>query len=341
MFSAFYFFSFFYTQLTFQFVVNSILLYGIFVGLYLQLTHCPRHKVIGYLIAMTILGTLGSSQNPSSSVFFGYTAFFAGFYLSKRQTLTATTIICLNLLVAATLFDLWYAYYLFPGLVPTIAMAFLGLFIQTTEKHAIRERQSADENKQLVKVAERERIARDLHDTLGHTLTSIALKAQLAKKLGDKGETQKALTEIDEVAKLASETLSDVRSAISGYKNKGLKEQLSTLESRLRSAGFKTKLDNHLPTPNARREAAIILMITEAVTNIIRHSNGDMATLQLSATSNTINILVSDNGSQTRYVFGNGLSGMRERLQAFDGTLNINTDNGFRLTIGIPAQDHD
>ncbi|WP_083608094.1 sensor histidine kinase [Teredinibacter haidensis] len=338
MFSAFYFFSFFFTPLTLGFITISLTLYFTFVGLFIRLTRCSKKHVVFYIVAMTVLGTIGSGQNPSSSIFYGYAAFFAGFYLTRQQVLIASLIITANLFFSATVYNLWVSYYIFPGLVPLVAMALMGAYIQQNIRYEERERQSGEEKRQLATVAERERIARDLHDTLGHTLSSIALKAQLAKKLGDRGETEKALAEIDEVAKLASETLSNVRQAISGYRHRGLGERLSHLQTRLEAANFKATITNQLDQTDAQREAAIILMVTEAVTNIIRHCRGNEVNITLKNSEGFIQIHINDNGQVERFYPGNGLVGIQERLQSFGGHYTADNSNGFRLALNLPME---
>ncbi len=335
LFSLFYFFSFFFMPLTPQFVLVSVLLYTAYLALCLQLTNCPKEKVLQYIIALILLGFFGSSQNPSSSIFFGYGAFFAGFYLNRLLVLFFGLLICATILLTALVFDLFYSYYLFPAIVPAISMACLGLFVQVTDKHTIRERQNAEEKRQLAKVAERERIARDLHDTLGHSLSSIALKAQLAKKLGDRGDTQAALHEIHQVAKLASSTLTEVREAVSGYRKRGLPEHLELLQSRLEDAGFKTHISCEALNLNAANEASLIMMLTEAVTNIIRHSNGKLVDISLSKNENQLQALIRDNGVVDHFTPGNGLKGLEERLQEMNGSMQVSSEKGFCLHLNF------
>lgn len=338
LFSVFYFFSFFYQPLTFYFVSGSLLFFGLFVGLYQRLasTKC-RHQLV-LIIAMALLGVVASSFNPSASMFFGYANFFAGYYLPPKRAFILATSIIFTLFATAYTIDLWVSYYIFPGLIPAIALALMGAFIRQADEHKYKQQQSEQERHQLAAVAERERIARDLHDTLGHTLSSIALKAQLARKLGDRGDITEALTEISEVAALASATLSDVRGVISGYRQKGLTGHVETLCKRLANADFTVDTDNHLAAIPPALEASIILMVTEAVTNIIRHSNGNHARISLQQQDTIITISVYDNGSAPKTTPGNGLSGIAERLVELDGQMSINTNSGFLLSIRVPSQ---
>src|SRR5690606_29364533 len=110
-------------------------------------------------------------------------------------------------------FNLMETHYLIPGIVPMIGLTFFGIIYRDAMIYAEKERKSQAQLEQLAKVAERERIARDLHDVLGHTLSSIALKSQLAEKLGNINDMDGALKEIKEVSQIASTALFDVRQA--------------------------------------------------------------------------------------------------------------------------------
>ena len=337
MFSVFYFFSFFFIELTLPFIAQSLILYGLFVFCYLKLLDCSAKKAPWLIAVMCLLAVIGTPINSSSNVFFGYAALFSGFYFQRNTAILVTLAITGCLLASATVFNLWAPHYIFPGLVPTISLGFMGIVIQQAERHRIREQRSDEEKKQLATVAERERIARDLHDTLGHTLSSIALKAQLAKKLGSRGDIDAAIGEINEVAAIASEALTDVRRVVSGYKNKGLTEQLTLLQSRLESAGFQLTLNKTLEYIEPRTEAAIILMLIEATTNIIRHSKGNAVSFDLLTNAQGLVLSVKDNGHVNAFTEGNGIKGIHERLDDLNGQLTIHTNQGFHLQMNIPA----
>lgn len=337
-FSVFYFFSFFHNPLTVYFVSGSLIVYGLFVGLYQGLVSAKYRHHLLLIIAMTLLGVITSSFNPSASMFFGYANFFAGYYFPPKRAFIVAAGIISTLFATAYVIDLWVAYYLFPGLIPAVALALMGAFIRQADEHRYKQQQNEEERQQLAAMAERERIARDLHDTLGHTLSCISLKAQLAYKLGEKGDVTEALAEISEVAELASATLGDVRGVISGYRQKGLSGHLEVLCKRLANAGFDVDTDNKLPRLSPALEASIILMITEAVTNIIRHSNGNHARISLQQQGTIITITIHDNGSAAQPIRGNGLNGIEERLSERGGELSINTDSGFSLSIRVHTQ---
>ncbi len=345
LFSGFYFFSFFFTELTLPFVTFCIAIYLCFLVLFFVVNKYVGKYTVAFILTMIALGILGSSHNSSAGMIFGYAAFYSGFYLSRKQAALLTSLCLAAILGSAFIFELWHAYYIFPSVMPTISLVFFGILAKQEKEHRQNERESEVEKRQLTRIAERERIARDLHDTLGHTLTSVALKAQLAKKLGEQGQMEEALKEIQHVAELASDTLSEVRQAISGYRKLGLEEQWLRLSSRLQDKGFSVSKTGHAEPLNAREEAALILIITEGVTNILRHSSGDrvtvaLSTVELDPKKPAIQLRIWDNGTPSdTYTIGNGLKGMQERLTEFSGSLNIDTSDGFTLSILIPLRE--
>src|SRR5690606_21535545 len=124
-------------------------------------------------------------------------------------------------------------------------------------------------------IAERERIARDLHDILGHTLSSIALKAELAEKLLILDKRDEAKQHVSELHQIARNTLSLVRQTVSGYKHRGLSGEVMELCDKLRQNGFVVELTGEIPQLTPRAETALILALTELTTNVLRHSNGN------------------------------------------------------------------
>src|SRR5208337_3051105 len=133
-------------------------------------------------------------------------------------------------------------------------------------------RQAQGEVEHLAKVAERERIARDLHDVLGHTLSLITLKSELAGKLIDR-DPERAGKEIREVEQISRQALTDVRDAIRGYRSQGLVAELAQAKSTLETAGLTVQCDaaTTVKLP-AVQESVLSLAVREAVTNVVRHA---------------------------------------------------------------------
>src|SRR5208283_5405564 len=137
-----------------------------------------------------------------------------------------------------------------------------------------------EEIEHLAKVAERERIARDLRDVLGHTLSVIILKSELAGKLMDR-DPQRAGNEIREVEQISRQALSEVRDAIRGYRTRSLDAELAQAKSTLETAGVKTECQAAKITLPALHESVLTLAVREAVTNVVRHARAQTCSLRL------------------------------------------------------------
>lgn len=189
----------------------------------------------------------------------------------------------------------------------------------------------------LTQLAERERIARDLHDLLGHTLTVIVLKADIANRLFTE-QPELAHREIAEVESTARQALAEVREAVYGYRAEGLAAELLRARRALTSAGAQLTADiEHIDLPVAHA-ATLCLVLREAVTNIIRHAGATACRLELRRDGGRIIMIVEDNGSGELGAEGNGLRGMRERIASLAGTLQRqrSTLGGYQLLVELP-----
>ena len=211
------------------------------------------------------------------------------------------------------------------------------------QKRADRQlREAQDENLALAAVAERERIARDLHDVLGHTV--IVLKAELASRLIDRdaaSDHQRAATEIADVERIARTALAEVREAIGGYRSRGLAAEIEAARLTLDAAGVTLMLDSEPTTAthlSAAEETALALALREAVTNIVRHARATTCRLRFITDAGRRRLVVEDNGEHAIAREGNGLRGMRERIESLGGQLSLEHDNGTRLLIELPLR---
>jgi two-component system sensor histidine kinase DesK len=196
-------------------------------------------------------------------------------------------------------------------------------------------RRADDEIEHLAKVAERERIARDLHDLLGHTLSLITLKAELARKLVDR-DPQRAKQEMLDVEHTSRAALADVREAIGGYRGEGLAADLIRARKTLETAGITVASEfDQLPLTPAQ-ETVLALALREAVTNVVRHAQAQQCSVRLQREDNLCTLEISDNGRGADDPEGNGLRGMRERLESIGGSLQRQTKAGTRLVIHLP-----
>lgn len=197
--------------------------------------------------------------------------------------------------------------------------------------------QMQQEKEKLAADAERERIARDLHDLLGHTLSVIVLKSELAGKLAEKNP-QRAAEEIREVERISREALQEVRLAVSGYRGSGLNAELARAKVALDAAGVKLSVTDSLPQLPSAVEASAAMLLREAVTNVVRHAHASEVTVSLTQTPRAYRLSIADNGVGGEAPEGTGLTGMRERLRAIGGVLERDGKNGTRLVALFPAE---
>lgn len=201
-------------------------------------------------------------------------------------------------------------------------------------------RLSHDEVRRLAAVGERERIGRDLHDLLGHTLSMVALKADLAARLVER-DPAGAQREIGEVGGIARDALTQVRQAVSGIRAAGLAAELASARLLLETDGvaFGYSLDPDVAGAGLSPavETALAMTLRESVTNLQRHAHAHTAQAQFSREGDAIRLQVSDDGRGGAIVPGNGLSGMRERIEALGGQLRIDSGaDGTRIDARIP-----
>ncbi|HEV7607020.1 MAG TPA: sensor histidine kinase [Steroidobacteraceae bacterium] len=221
---------------------------------------------------------------------------------------------------------------------PAVLLGISAVYTAYTHQQQAHLRRSTAEIMRLATMAERERIGRDLHDLLGHTLSVVALKSELARKLIDR-DLDAARTEIQEVERVARDALSQVRNAVSGIRCTALTAELIAATALLEAQGVRVKCETeHVKLPRDR-ETALALSLREATTNIRRHAAASGVTIRLRQEQAQVVMEVLDNGRGGRIVPGNGLSGMRERLGNVGGTLALepNKDGGLRLSVSVPC----
>ncbi len=196
-----------------------------------------------------------------------------------------------------------------------------------------RELHEAREELALLAVSEeRLRIARDLHDLLGHSLSVIALKSELAGRLLER-DPARASREIDDIQTVTRQALAEVREAVQGYRAQGLADALDAARSALRAAGIECELD---PPPDrlpADVEAVLAWAVREGATNVVRHSGANRCSIRVRAEASRAAVEVEDNGASQEAIArsGSGLTGLAERAQGVHGTLEAGAPPRGRL----------
>lgn len=212
---------------------------------------------------------------------------------------------------------------------------------RSIKKQAQLQKQLYQTNQRLesvIKQEERQRIARDLHDSLGQSLSIMTLKTELASKLIDK-QPETAKEELKETASLSRSTLQTVRDIVSSMRTILIVEEMVTIEQSLRAAKIILSttgeaLTTHIPIP-VQNELSYCLR--ECITNTIRHSQATHCSIHISETAEEMIFAIQDNGiGMKQAAFGNGTTGLKERVAKLQGTVAFTTKKGLLVTVSIP-----
>jgi two-component system sensor histidine kinase DesK len=312
--------------------------YTIFVALYAGIINAKSRRAAHLCLAgMGLLGILYFPQNVSAAGMFIYVAAFAPF-------VTDSIAICVIIfaLVSVALTAEGFLLHLNPwvwGFPAFLSLAIgSGNLIAAQRMRANQKLSLAQEEiEHLAKVAERERIARDLHDVLGHTLSVVVLKSELAGKLL-RQNPEGAHKEIAEVEQIARTALAEVREAIQGYRSEGLAAELDRARATLDTAGITLECTSNPPKLLPAQETVLSLIVREAITNIVRHSHASHCRMSLERNAGRTTLLIEDNGHGGIRREGSGLRGMRERVESLGGDFQILSEKGTRLIIELPAK---
>jgi len=332
--------------------VGTLIAFAIFViifAFYIR-TYDRGQPARYWMIAATfVLGLVTFPWNQGASTFFIYTACFLPFSIvSVRRVLSLFAAISLCIVGEHFLFAVpgHFAYINWPNaLIAIFLLNLIGggnIFFAQQKRADCKLRMAHEEIEALAAVAERERIARDLHDVLGHTLSVITLKAELAKRLIDsntEANIQRAGIEIADVERTARTALAEVREAIGGYRSRGLIAEIDHARLTLQAASV-TLISTTTPEDtaglSAAEETVLALALREAVTNIVRHARATQCRLTLVTQDGRRKLRVEDDGQHPLAHEGNGLRGMRERVESLGGTLSLQRDHGTHLLIELP-----
>jgi two-component system, NarL family, sensor histidine kinase DesK len=201
-------------------------------------------------------------------------------------------------------------------------------------------REAREELARMAVTTERERMARDLHDVLGHSLTTITVKAGLARRLLESGAADRAADEVADVERLGRQALADVRSTVSANRVTSLAQELAGAREALRAAEITADLPRAVDDVPAERQQAFAHVVREGVTNVIRHSGASTCAVRLTPDS----VEVVDDGVGGAAPPGNGIAGLGERLAAVGGRVEAGPapGGGYRLRVECaPARRRD
>lgn len=304
----------------------------------------PVYVGISLQIAISITMTILFSY----SYFSFFLAFFIGNIQNRAGFITlyiihiATSVITVN--IGFVLENKFFVTQLPFILLSLIGVILLPLGSYSRNKHGELQEQLKDANiriAEMVKMEERQRIARDLHDTLGQKLSLIGLKSDLASKLISKNPDQ-ARAEIKDVQQTARTALKEIRQLVSRMRGTRIEEEIFRVQQILKAAEIEFTIEgNHMITNiSLLSENVLSMCLKEAVTNVVKHSGASTCSLTFDQTQTELLMKVHDNGThmseELKSMKGNGLQGMKERLEFVNGSLKVNSSEGTTIIMRIP-----
>jgi two-component system sensor histidine kinase DesK len=318
--------------------IEFAVVYALFLAIYSGLVFSKtRRQSYLLLAAMGVLGLAYLPSNPSSCGMIVYVAAFVPFISDSVAVVVGTlAALCGAVAIEGYLLHIngWsWGFAAFLCIIVGLTNLLTSQKIRSREKLQL----AHEEIEQLAKVAERERIARDLHDVLGHTLSVIVLKSELAGRLFER-DPQRARQEISEVEQVSRKALSEVREAIRGYRSEGLAAEIERAHRTLDAAGVTLTCESKPPSLSPAEETVLALAVREAVTNIVRHAHASKCRMQFVNQNGHTLLTVEDDGRGNIRQEGNGLRGMRERIEGLGGRFSIDGKQGTRIHIEIPVR---
>jgi two-component system, NarL family, sensor histidine kinase DesK len=306
----------------------------VFLVLYFRLYRKDRRRTLGGILPIAALSYALTPFNPAAFTYVIFVAAAAPFVLRGLARALLLTLVVLAVQAAEII-------YLGQSLFTLGICVFMALMVcvmnhlqDVAWRRNAALKLSQEKIRHLAAVAERERIGRDLHDLLGHTLSLVAIKSELAGKLIER-DLAAAVREIASVADIARDALKQVRTAVTGIRSATLQSELVSAEALLQSSGVVlTCRRDDLPLP-AETETALALAVREATTNIQRHSGASRAHIEVAVSPAgsegevaTATLIVTDDGRGGALPKGNGLTGIAERVRSLGGALQLDSPRG-------------
>ncbi|WP_132745834.1 sensor histidine kinase [Scopulibacillus darangshiensis] len=283
--------------------------------------------------------------------YFYFSLFLAIFIGNIQNKIGFFTLYSIHLLttIAAINIGFFIKNDLFFSQLPFIIIGLIGVILlpfnmYNRNKREVLENQLEDANKkisELVVIEERQRIARDLHDTLGQKLSLIGLKSDLAGRLIDVNPIS-AKNEINDINQTARTALKEVREMVSDMKGAKLKDEVIRIKQILKAAEIDFTIEGNpqLESTPLLVENVLSMCLKEAVTNVVKHSQATCCSIMIKQSHDELAIEVHDNGigitGSADSFKGHGLSGMRERLEFVNGNLSIESSNGTIVNLRVP-----
>lgn len=294
---------------------------ALFLVLYHQAWYGSRARLVPCTIAIAVLGLAIVPVNTSWSYVI-YAASLIPFCARGRRAAGWLALLLLAFSAIATATGYFTPLMTFGCVLSTTVIALIQFAVRYNIERNAELRLSQDEVKRLAIMTERQRIGRDLHDLIGHTLSLVAIKSELARRLmaRDPAGAERELADIEAVAR---RSLTEVRNAVTGLRSAELSGELASARLLLEAANIRFEFAGADPALTPEAEAAFAMGLREAVTNVQRHARATRVDVRLMSDERTTELCVEDNGRGGAAVRGNGLAGMAERLQAQGGSLTL------------------
>jgi two-component system sensor histidine kinase DesK len=309
--------------------------FAVFLPLYFRGFWLKGRKLLPVMAAILLLGCLYAPINSSATVFFIYAASFLGHVGRPAVGARYLAGILLVLGLEAWLVGIPNQAWIW-GMVFSLIIGGINMHFAEVSRNQAKLRLAHEEVERLATTAERERIARDLHDLLGHTLSLITIKSGLAARLARKAP-ERAEDEMRQVETIARDALSEVRQAVRGFRSLSLGAETAKAKVALAAAGVELSYEPGPFDLDADAESAAALALREAVTNVVRHARAHGCTIRFSQSGGEFRLDVDDDGTGGVYAEGNGLAGMRERIEALGGEVVVDGSRGTRICVRLPV----
>lgn len=313
---------------------------AVFVPIYFGSFWCSDRRVAPFIVATYALGLAWAPFNFGANTFFIFAAAMCANIGKPRIAYCCVAGMLLSATVYALVLKLQLSF-----LIPMLTIGSVVGIATIMEAQVRRSRKQLllkqEEVEHLARIAERERISRDMHDLLGHSLSLITLKAELAGRLLER-DPAACRQEIKDIETSARHALAEVRSAVSGYRETGFVHELQRARAALAAAGVELHIDAPVLDMPATAENVLALALREAVTNILRHAGATRCEVSLSLRDGLLVFRISDNGKAAQQagavVEGNGLRGMQERVAQLGGWLVLQFEQGMSLELRLPVE---
>ena len=321
-----------------------------FLALYFRGYWVDGARRLPIIAALAALGVALAPFNPGSLTFFVYAAAFVGGAAAGR--VAAAWIVALTFAGVATaagqaMLQGWRTP-LEPMLGVTVVVmtpiiGFVNLHYNEGRQRDAALRLARDEIARFATLAERDRIAADLHDLLGHTLSVIVLKSGLASKLMTR-DTTRAAVEIADVERISRDALAEVRRAVHGFRAATLSDELVRARGVLETAGIHADVhaasvpaSGRVAELAAPLEHAAAMILRESITNVVRHSQATHCRIAITHDGGTLRLEVVDDGVGGQSPDGHGVDGMRARAREIGGVLDRDGSRGMAIRLTAPT----